>query len=174
MKTKTIVRKSIMFLLTVTCLLLVLFLPGILLRWQSNRELNMVKNVPREWYQSENSAISKEFSGNLTSEEKLQLVRGEWKSEILSAGEKEMKLGDYQAVELARKRIGKLYQAGKYPVDLSEGYQKWFVWQARPYKAVDATFHSYAAYYWEITFEKYDRSEKYVVYMLEDGTIFTF
>lgn len=148
------------------------FLPGQVLLWQSGRELDVVGTVPKESYQSEGSALAKEASARLSKEEKLRLITGEWESEISEAGDFEMQLQGYEAVRMAREKVQQMYKEGKFPVDLSELYQNWYGWQVTPYKAVDTTFHTYTAYYWEIVFERFDRQENYTIWMLEDGTIF--
>lgn len=150
------------------------FLPGDLLLWQSRAELGEVATVSKESYQSEATALAREASARLSREEKLSLVRGEWESEISEAEEFEMQLQGYEAVRMAREQMQKMYKEGEFPADLSELYQNWYGWQAAPYKAVDATFHTYTAYYWEIVFERFDRKKSYTVRMLEDGTIFTY
>ena len=148
------------------------FLPGQILLWESGREIDNVTTVPKESYQSEDSALAKEASARLSNEEKLRLITGEWESEISEAGDFEMQLQGYEAVRMAREKMQALYKKGEFPVDLSELYQNWYGWQVTPYKAVDATFHTYTAYYWEIVFERFDRQKNYTVWMLEDGTIF--
>ena len=147
-------------------------MPGEILMQQSSRELDVVKMVSKESYQSEDSALAREASAKLSREERMQLIRGELESEISEAGEYEMQLQEYEAVQLAREKIAGLYKGGKFPADLSKLYQNWHGWQAKPYKAVDTTFHTYTAYYWEIVFERFDQTQAYTVWMLEDGTIF--
>ena len=151
---------------------IVLIVPGEILIWKSSRELDVVETVPENRYRSEDSALAREASARLSNEEKIKLIRGGWESEISEAGEHEMKLQEYEAVKMAREKLTELYDRGEFPADLEEVYQNWHGWRAKPYKAVDTTFHSYTAYFWEIVFERFDRAKTYTVWMLEDGTIF--
>ena len=150
----------------------VLVMPGEILIWQSGRELDVVEMVPEDRYRSGNSAFAGEAPDKLSNEEKMQLIRGSWDSEISEAGEQEMKLQEYEAVKLAREKLTELYNKGEFPADLEQVYQNWHGWQAKSYKAVDTTFHTHTAYFWEILFERFDQAETYTVRMLEDGTIF--
>lgn len=148
------------------------WLPGQILAWQSSQDIERVKEVPKENYAAERSAMAREVSSKLSVEEKLQLIDGTWESETMEADDYEMELQEYEAVGMARQKVGELYQKGEFPVDLAGEYQNWYGWQTQPYKAVDSIFHTYTAYFWEITFERYDKSESYTVRMLEDGTVF--
>ncbi len=167
-------KKILLILGVVVFLICAFFLPGYLLLWQSRMEQGTVATVSKESYQAEGSALAREASARLSKEEKLRLVRGEWESEISEAGEFEMQLQGYEAVRLARQQAQKMFQEGNFPADLSELYQNWYGWQVTPYKAVDTTFHTYTAYYWEIVFERFDQKQSYTVRMLEDGTIFDY
>lgn len=163
----------ILFICGIAVLLcMAVFVPGEFLMWQSRAALEQVSMVPKESYQAEDSALAREASAKLSKEEKLRLIQGTWESEKSEAEDYEMQLQTYEAVMLAREKTAELYKEGQFGVDLSGVYQNWYGWKARAYKVVDTTFHTYTAYYWEITFEKYDRTESYVVRMLEDGTIF--
>lgn len=154
-------------------LCVMLFLPGGILRWQSRNEQDTAYSVPEEQYQAGRSMAAKEMSAKLTKKEKKQLIEGIWESEILPAEEDEMELQAYEAVKLAREKAKVLYKKKKIPVNLAASYGNWYSWEAKPYKAADAIFHSYTVLFWEITFEKYDGSETYTLRMMEDGTIVT-
>lgn len=146
--------------------------PGQILMWQSRNELEQVQTVPKENYQAEDSALAQQASERLSQEEKLQLIKGTWESERSEAEDYEMHMQAYEAVSLARGKTAELYRKGEFPIDLSGEYQNWYGWKTKAYKVVDTTFHTYTAYYWEITFEKFDRSETYTINIMEDGTVF--
>lgn len=148
------------------------FLPGLILKWQSREQMNMVDGVPVEYYSPANLAVARNASANLGVYQKLQLITGRWESNDTTVDSAEMEMENYEAVQLAKEQMDALYQAGVYPVSLLSDYENWYSWDAEYCKVVDATFNTYAAYYWKLTFSKYDGSEKHLVYMLDDGTIF--
>lgn len=148
------------------------FLPGYLLVWQSEEKMNMVGAVPVEYYSPANLAVARNASANLGDYQKLQLITGRWESNEVPAEDSERTLENYEAVELARERMHVFYEAGIYPTSLLSDYENWYSWEAEFCKVVDATFNTYAAYYWKLSFVKYDGSETHQVYMLENGTVF--
>lgn len=161
-------------LIAATLLLAVvgIFMPGWLLTWQSKEQMNMVDGVPAEYYSPANLAVARNASANLGVYQKLQLITGRWESRESTVTDEEKALENYEAVELAKEQMAALYQVGIYPVSLLSDYENWYSWEAEYCKVVDATFNTYAAYYWKLTFAKYDGSEKHLVYMLDDGTVF--
>lgn len=148
------------------------FLPGYLLERKSKGELAKVAAAPAEYYSAANLAVARNASAQLGVYQKLQLISGEWESFIREAASYELTLVDYEAAAMAKEQMEKLYQKGLYPNNLQSDYENWYTWDAKTYKAVDATFATYVAYYWDISFQKYDGSESHRVCMLEDGTIF--
>lgn len=148
-----------------------MILPGSLSALQEQREYGRVSAV-EEQYLASSSSVARNASANLTVYERLQLAAGQWESNLKEATAAEMELEDFEAVALAREKIKDLYDSHQYPTDISSQYENWYTWKAVPYKAVDTTFHTYTAYYWEIQFEKYDKSETHRIQMMEDGTIF--
>lgn len=168
-------RKNIYQIAVVVMVLLAMlgvFLPGLILTWQSREQMNMVDGVPVEYYSPANLAVARNASANLGVYQKLQLITGRWESNESPVDSTEMETENYEAIQLAKEQIDALYQAGVYPVSLLSDYENWYSWDAEYCKVVDATFNTYAAYYWKLTFSKYDGSEKHLVYMLDDGTIF--
>lgn len=147
-------------------------LPGFVLVWQSKEQMNMVDVVPEEYYSPANLAVARNASANLGTYQKLQLITGRWESHMRQADSYDAQMEDYKAVELAKEQLDTLYQWGVYPTSLSSDYENWYSWEAEFCKVVDATFNTYAAYYWKLSFVKYDGSERHLLYMLEDGTIF--
>lgn len=148
------------------------FLPGWILVRQSGKEMNMVDAVPVEYYSAANLAVARNASANLGIYQKLQLITGKWKSNVSETDSGERQMQDFEAVTLVKEQMDALYEYGLYPVSLRSDYENWYSWEAEFCKVVDATFNTYAAYFWKFTFAKYDGTEKHRVYMLEDGTIF--
>lgn len=159
--------------LTVGGLLVIsgIFLPGLLLHKVSVRELGEAAAAPEDYYQASYSAMARNSSEKLDITEKLQLITGQWDSIKEEPQDFELEHTDYEVAELAQKGIGMLYQSGLYPENIT-GYENWYSWQVTPHKAVDTTFHTYTAYYWEVLFEKYDGTIAHKVYILDNGTIF--
>lgn len=163
---------KIVYLVVCVLVLCGTLLPGHFLVQQSKGELARVSAVPAEYYSAANLAVARNASAQLGSYQKLQLITGEWESFIRDAASYEITLADYEAAAMAKEQIEILYQKGIYPNNLKSDYENWYTWDAKTYKAVDATFATYVAYYWDISFQKYDGSESHRVCMLEDGTIF--
>lgn len=149
-----------------------IFLPGRILAWQSDAELNVVSEVPKQYSLEVSTAMARNASANLKMNERLQLIAGKWTSNVSVADTYEMETQDYEAIALAREGVQELYKNDLYPESVSSEYGSWYTWEATPYKAVDATFHTYTAYFWKVNFRKYNGLENHQVYMLEDGTIF--
>lgn len=152
--------------------MLAVFLPGSLLLWKSQEEMNRVEGVPVEYYSPEKLAVARNASANMGVYRKLQLITGRWESEESAADSSEWGMENYEAIELAREQVDALYQLGIYPVSLLSDYENWYSWEAECCQVVDATFHTYTAHYWKLSFVKYDGTERHCVYMLEDGTVF--
>lgn len=165
-------KKNIfMFASVIIIVLSGIILPGNILALQEKKEYDQINAVEAQ-YLASSSAMARNVSSNLSTCERLQLIAGQWQSDIQEAKSYEMEQEGYEAVILARKKMKELYERRQYPADLSSKYANWYNWNASPYKAVDTTFHSYTAYYWVIQFEKYDKTETHTIQMLEDGTIF--
>lgn len=163
---------QVVIMAAVVLALLGTFLPGWLLERKSREEMNMVDAVPVEYYSPANLAVARNASANLGIYQKLQLITGRWESNVSEADAYEREMENFEAVELAKEQMDEFYKYGVYPVSLVSDYENWYSWEAEFCKVVDATFNTYAAYYWKISFVKYDGTEKHQVYMLEDGTVF--
>lgn len=150
----------------VLLVLCAVFLPGRMLWWQQSKEFMQVHEVPAEYYSADQSALARDASAKLTTEERLQLISGVRASETVKASSEEMELSAAQAAVLARE------QCGASSRDIQENYKNWYSYKASPYKSVDTVFHTYTAYYWLICFTRYDGKNTIIILMLEDGTIF--
>lgn len=146
-------------------------LPGYVLKRESVSGLGMAESAPAGYYQASYSAVARNTSSKLAVSDRLRLITGNWESTLETPVDFELEQSDYEMVALAQQGIEELYQKGLYPDDIT-GYENWYGWQVIPHKAVDTTFHTYTAYYWEILFEKYDGTMRHRVYVLEDGTVF--
>ena len=166
------IRDGMLVCGTIVIVALGIFAPGRILTIQSESASYEVMAVPEQYYSSYSSAMARNASTHLGVQDKIQLISGEWESETMEAAGYEMELEDYEAVAKAREEMKSLYDAGLYPDSISTDYGDWYSWQAKPRKAVDATFHTYAAYYWEIEFKRYDGQKQHTIYLLEDGTVF--
>ena len=144
-------------LLTVCAIAAALLLPGFLVRREAAAELGQVTSVPTAYYSGPSEAIVKNASRQLTEDQRLSLIYGEWESTISPASASERSLSEYEAVHL--------------PFPIVSDYQQWYTWSALSYKAVDTTFETYAAIFWKCTFTKYDGSETLVYYITEGGTL---
>ena len=147
----------LLFLLTTGFITVAVFLPGDLVRKEALDEVGQVMSVPVEYYSAPSEALVKNISRQLTEQERLSLIYGDWESTIQEASDKDVSLTEYEVVHL------------EYPID--SRYQPWYTWEATPYKAVDTTFKTYAAIFWKVTFTKYDGSESFVYYITENGTL---
>ncbi len=149
-----------------------IFLPGMFVLWQSNRQMNVVSVAPQEYYSPANLAVARNASANMEVYQKLQLITGRWEGVTSLADIYEGGMEDYQAVEMAKKYVERLYLQGMYPENLMTNYENWYSWNAEVYKVVDATFHTYTVCYWKLTFTKYDGTQTHDIYMLNNGFVF--
>lgn len=170
-KNKRNIVYGLLFCGTLGIALFGIFAPGQLLRLQSRSGLGAVTAASDQYFSAAGSAAARNASANLSVDEKMQLILGMWESETSDAASYEMELQNFEAAASAREGLKKLYDIGLYPTDISEGYGNWYTWEARARKAVDTTFYTYTAYFWEIRFRKYNSEEEHTVYLLEDGTV---
>lgn len=148
-----------------------IILPGRLAHGQGEKDNGQVMMVAEEYYSTGNVAFAKKASEKLTDEQRIQLVTGQWQSSIMAVNKSEAEVSSYEIVEQAKKELLRLNALGENDFIIDSGYGNWYSWVAVPYKAVDITFNTYTAYFWQIEFEKYDRSEKHTVKILENGPI---
>ena len=158
-------RRTISYVIAVLALLFTgavvaatLILPGTLMKREAAAEYNEVTPVPAAYYSGPSEAVVKNSSRQLTEEQRVHLIYGEWESRISPASQSECNLSEYEVVT-----------GFTYPV--VSKYQQWYTWDATPYKAVDTTFETYAAVFWKVTFIKYDGTETHEYYITEGGTL---
>ncbi|MCR5700843.1 MAG: hypothetical protein K6G76_01715 [Lachnospiraceae bacterium] len=170
MKNKTLFN----IIICITALALVSFcvvLPRFILRRNTEKKFNTVAEVPAEYYSGPSEAVVKNASKQLSTYQKLQLISGIWDSEISEASDSEINITELDAKDLAITKLIDLSSNGLYPTNVDSDYQKWYSWEAHSYKAVDTTFQTYAAIYWDITFTKYDNSESHRIIITENGDV---
>lgn len=146
-------------------------LPGYILDKQTETQYNIVTEVPTEYYSGPSEAVVKNASKQLSDLQKLQLISGLWDSEISEASDSETNISELEAKELAISKLILLSEGGLYPINVDSDYQKWYSWTASSYKAVDTTFRTYSAIYWDVTFTKYDNSESHRIVITENGDV---
>lgn len=151
--------------------LLSVFLPGILLHYTFQSDLDTVKKVPEALYHSSNSAISKNASAKLSEYEQIKLISGAWDSTQKAVDSSQSNITANQAANLARDAVRELYLAGGYPYHFDSAYDNWYAWTAQCFQCTENAFHTYSAYCWLITFYKYDDDEFHDVLITEAGTL---
>lgn len=170
-KSKKLFLSIVVGVLAVVSVCVGFFAPGYLAQKKSISDEKKVMMVPEKLYSSKNTEFAKRASERLTDEDRLRLITGEWESVNMDAEHDEMKISSYEIVDIAKAEINKLYQSKKIDFFIESELGNWYSWTAYPKKAVDKTFNTYIAYYWEIEFEKYDHSEKHFVRIMESGNI---
>lgn len=165
------IKPCFYILITVIICLLSIFLPGIILHYITITQINVSATLSSEYYSGTTPAISKNASAQLSRYEKMELISGVWESDTTEADISESTLSEYDAIRLAQTSLDDMYENDVYPCSISSGFKNWYTWTATLYKATDNNFHTYTAYYWKLTFDRYDGSETHTVLMMEDGTI---
>lgn len=164
-------RIRLSIILTIVIGLTGIFLPGIVLNITNTSILNIAATLPGKYYASTTSTISRNASSQLSDYQKMMLISGAWESETVEADISESTLSEYEAINAAQTAINLLYKHDNYPCSLESGFKNWYTWKATLYKATDINFHTYTAYYWKLTFHRYDTKEYHTVLMMEDGTL---
>lgn len=145
--------------------------PGIVLHLYFSSKLNVPNKVNEEQYSAVGSAISKNASKKLTEYERMKLISGVWESTRNEVNASETSLSEVEAVELAREAVETLYASGAYPYHFESSYDNWYSWETHCYKCVENAFHTYSAYYFKVTFYRYDNNEFHEILITEKGTL---
>lgn len=148
-----------------------IWLPGFLMHKDSDSFYGKVGDVPSEYYSGPSESIIKNASKQLTEEQCNQLITGVWESEVTPVSEEDCKYTGFGMKTLVVGHINDLYAKGLYPRNLSSDTDNWYSWEAKPYRALDSTFKTYAAFFWEINFTKFDGSETHRFIVSEYGDI---
>ena len=168
---KMSLKNFILVIGTLVIAILAIWLPGFLVSRNSTSEVSVITSVPPEYYSGPSESIIKNASKQLTSEQCIQLITGMWESTIAPASEDACTINEFGIRTLVINRVDDLYARGLYPCTLSSSYDQWYSWSATPYRALDTTFQTYAAIYWDITFTKYDNSDYQRFIVTESGDI---
>lgn len=148
-----------------------IFLPGILLHYTFQANLNETKPVPKDYYNYSSSVISKNASNKLSEFEKIKLISGAWKSSQTPVDFSYSTITQTQAADYAKNAVSDLYKAKLYPYHFDSEYGNWYSWKASLFQYTETTFNTYSAYCWLITFYKYDSTEIHDVLITENGTL---
>ena len=133
-----------------------IWLPGYFMQRSNSAEMFSMKDVPQDYYAGPSEAIISNASKQLTSEQCIQLIIGTWESTITEAKESECNITEFGIKTVVIQRVETLRAKGLYPVSISSEYLQWYTWSAKPYRALDTTFQTYAAIFWDVSFVKYD------------------
>lgn len=166
-------NKKLPIYITLTILLALsgILLPGIILEHKGGAMEGQTQALSLDYYSGTSPTISRNASSQLSDYEKMEIISGIWESTTIEADPEESTLTQYEAVNIALKEIEKLYIHDNYPTSLNSSFNNWWTWTATLYKATDSSFHTYAAYYWKVCFEKYDGSESHTALIMEEGTL---
>ena len=148
-----------------------IWLPGIMMQKNLKSQLSEIQNVPAEYYSGPSEAIIKNSSKQLTSEQCIQLITGTWESTVAPASPDYCNITEFGIKNMLVNRVEDLKSKQLYPVSLSSGPDNWYSWEATPYRALDTTFQTYAAIFWDIRFTRYDNTEYHRFIITESGDI---
>ncbi|MBQ8412863.1 MAG: hypothetical protein IJX12_04550 [Lachnospiraceae bacterium] len=172
-KTKSF-KKFTPYLLALFTILAVVagfFIPGYLLKKETDEQLSVVTYAPEEYYLASNTAMARNTSEKLSSMDKINLITGIWDSTCQECSSSDAFLTEIEAVNLAISQMDLFFTKRIYPASLNSNYNNWYSWSTKVYKYTDTSFNTYTAYLWVITFSKYDSSIEHVIQMTEDGVI---
>ena len=165
------VKNIILIAITVLVVAGSIWLPGFLMEKENSSYYGKTNSVPSDYYSGPSESIIKNASKQLNSEQCIQLVTGVWDSTITPADPEDCTFTDFGMKTLMISHVQNLYTKGLYPCSLSSNNDNWYSWEAKPYRALDSTFRTYAAYFWDISFTKYDGTETHRFIVTEFGDI---
>lgn len=165
-------KKTFAIIIFAIITLLGIAVPGIILHLSFSSKLNTSNKVDEALYNAYNSAMSRSASKKLSEYERLKLICGSWESEVEEADISEAEMSEVNAVDMARSAVAALYECGAYPYKFDSSYDNWYSWETNYYKCTEISFHTYSAYYWKVSFYRYDADEFHNIYITDDGTLF--
>ena len=168
---KSGIKNFILIIVTISVAAASVWLPGFLMQKNNTKTYETVNDVPHEYYSGPSEAIIKNASKQLSREERIRLITGVWESKVTAATADECSINEFGIKTITENKIHELFIKGLYPTNLTSDYTNWYAWSATPYKALDTTFKTYAAIYWDLTFTKYDNSEIHRFIVTERGDI---
>ena len=168
---KHLFKNLILLLTAITTVFLAVWMPGFVMQKTYKAKQQEVMNVPSEYYSGPSSAVIKNASRQLTSSQCIRLITGSWDSNIHPASDTDTNMSSLGIKSLTVTRVEDLYTKGLYPVSISSKPGNWYSWSTTPYLALDSTFRTYAAPFWEVDFLKYDNTEAHRFIVTESGDI---
>jgi hypothetical protein len=183
-------KKITLCIIAIITTILAICLPEIIINKQVDASLGTCIEAPAEYYDASSSAIAREMSTRLTDMEKLELISGNWNSETTMADISTTDYSEWEEIQLAKKSFSNLlnaelkskstssnasassnHAAGSITLSNMVDFDTWYSYETVMFKCTDTTFNTYSAYFFGITFTKYDKSEKYQLLMTDTGTI---
>lgn len=164
-------NKTVLITSFILVTVLGIVLPGLLLHITFSSKLGAVSPISTDLYDTSNSAIAKNASMKLTEYERMKLISGSWASTQTEIDTSSASISEVDAVELARAAVSELYTANAYPYHFDSTYDNWYSWKTNCYQCIEASFQTYSAYYWKVTFYRYDTDEVHEVLITENGTL---
>ena len=165
------IKNLILILLAIAVAVTSVWLPGFLMHKDTQKYYNTVDDVPSEYYSGPSESIIANASRQLNQEQCIQLITGVWESKVSPASPEDCVFNEFGIKTLVINHVQDLYSKGLYPCNLSSNTDNWYTWEAHAYRALDSTFKTYAAYFWDITFIKYDNSETHRFITSDQGDI---
>jgi hypothetical protein len=160
-------KKITLCIIAIITTILAICLPEIIINNQVDTSLGTCIEAPAEYYDASSSAIAREMSTRLTDMEKMELISGNWSSETTIADISATDYSEWEEIQLAKESFSNLLISLSNTVD----FDTWYSYETVMFKCTDTTFNTYSAYFFGITFTKYDKSEKYQLLMTDTGTI---
>lgn len=164
-------NKTVLITSFILVTVLGMVLPGILLHMTFSSKLGAVSPISTDLYDTSNSAIAKNASMKLTEYERMKLISGSWESTQTEVDTSSSNISEVEAVELARNTVSELYTTNAYPYHFDSTYDNWYSWETSCYQCIESSFRTYSAYYWKVTFYRYDTDEIHEVLITENGTL---
>ncbi len=164
-------NKTVLITSFILVTVLGIVLPGLLLHITFSSKLGAVSPISTDLYDTSNSAIAKNASMKLTEYERMKLISGSWASTQTEIDTSSANISEVDAVELARAAVSELYTANAYPYHFDSTYDNWYSWKTNCYQCIEASFQTYSAYYWKVTFYRYDTDEVHEVLITDNGTL---
>ena len=164
-------NKTVLITSFILITVLGIILPGILLHITFSSKLGAVNPISTDLYNTSNSAIAKNASMKLTEYERMKLISGSWASIQTEIDTSSANISEVDAVELARTAVSELYTANAYPYHFDSTYDNWYSWKTNCYQCIESSFQTYSAYYWKVTFYRYDTDEVHEVLITDNGTL---
>ena len=164
-------NKTVLITSFILVTILGIILPGFLLHVTFSSKLGTVNPISTDLYNTSNSAIAKNASLKLTEYERMKLISGSWASTQTQIDTSSANISEVEAVELARNAVSQLPPANAYPYHFDSAYNNWYSWKTNYYQCTESSFQTYSAYYWKVTFYRYDTDEIHEVLITENGTL---